>query len=67
MEDEFVKVIATCPTCGSKPCEEQPQLSLHCFTTVYECGYAVDAAISPPECGRVQIKCMLLPEQDKQP
>lgn len=62
MDDEFVKIGATCPHCGSKTCEDQPHASLHCFTLIYMCGYEVDAAISHPNTGTVSVNCTMKPE-----
>lgn len=53
-------MIDGCPICGSLSLNEQPQASLHAYTTVYECGTEITKAFNSDDEGIFDKKCKKL-------
>lgn len=46
-----------CPICSAKEKDEQPQCGTHCYTTVYECGCAIDRCFGDNEWWEYSQRC----------
>lgn len=57
-------MLDTCPICGASALNEQPQPSLHAYTTVYDCGTEITKAFCSDDDGIFDKRCDKLSLED---